>query len=68
MESGFDLITDPAVVRDAYRDALNDYLAALHHGCREFDTDYHFTYLDQSYEAVLTNFLLQRIRRRRKGR
>lgn len=68
MESGADLITDPAVVRDAYREALNDYLTALKHGCREFDVDYRLTYLDQSYEAVLTSFLLQRIKRKKGGR
>ena len=68
LESGMDLITEPAVVRDAYREALNDYLSALAHGCREFDVDYRLTYLDQGYEAVLTNFLLQRIRRTKGGR
>ncbi len=67
LETGMDLITDPAVVRDAYREAVNDYLAALHHGCREFDVDYRLTYLDQSYEGVLTNFLLQRIKRLKGG-
>src|SRR5204863_2540490 len=60
LESGADLITDPAVVREAYREALNDYLAALSHGCREFDVDYRLNYLDQGYEGLLTNFLLQR--------
>ncbi|MHA3772363.1 DUF58 domain-containing protein [Verrucomicrobiota bacterium sgz303538] len=68
MESGADLITDPAVVRDAYRDALNDYLSTLTNGCREFDVDYRLTYLDQSYEGVLTNFLLQRLKRKKGGR
>ena len=68
MESGADLITEPAVVREAYRDALNDYLAALAHGCREFDVDYRLNYLDQGYEGMLTNFLLQRIKRTKGGR
>ncbi|MDB6152356.1 MAG: hypothetical protein JWL90_809 [Chthoniobacteraceae bacterium] len=68
MESGMDLITDPAVVRDAYRDAVHDYLAALSHGCREFDVDYRLNYLDQNYEAMLTQFLLQRIKRTKGGR
>jgi uncharacterized protein (DUF58 family) len=67
MENGADLITDPVVVREAYRNAVNDYLAALSHGCREFDVDYRLTYLDQSYEAVLTHFLLQRIKRKKGG-
>lgn len=68
MENGADLITDPAVVREAYREALNEYLATLTHGCREFDVDYRLTYLDQGYEGVLTQFLLQRIKRTKGGR
>jgi uncharacterized protein (DUF58 family) len=67
MESGADLITDPAVVREAYGEALRDYLAALQHGCRQFQVDYHLTYLDQSFEGLLTNFMLQRVRASRKG-
>ena len=68
LESGADLITDPAVVREGYREALEEYLAALRHGCREFDVDYRLTYLEQGYEGVLTNFLLQRIKRTKGGR
>jgi uncharacterized protein (DUF58 family) len=67
LENGSDLITDPTVLREAYREAVQDYLTAMKHGCREFDVDYHFTYLDQSAEALLTHFMLQRIRHR-KGR
>jgi uncharacterized protein (DUF58 family) len=67
MESGADVITDPAVVRDAYHEAVADYLAALSHGCREFDVDYRLNYLDEGYEGLLTSFLLQRIKRT-KGR
>jgi uncharacterized protein (DUF58 family) len=68
METGMDLITDPAVVREAYHEALRDYLTALSHGCREFDVDYRLTYLDQGYEGVLTQFLLQRLKRTKGGR
>jgi uncharacterized protein (DUF58 family) len=67
MESGADLITDPAVVREAYGEALRDYLTALQHGCRQFQVDYHFTYLDEPFEGLLTNFMLQRVRASRKG-
>ena len=67
MESGADLITDPTVVRDAYREAVQDYLTALRHGCQTFQIDYHLTYLDQSFEGVLTHFLLHRIRHSKKG-
>jgi hypothetical protein len=55
------------VVREAYGEALQDYLTTLAHGCREFDIDYRLTYLDQGYEGVLTNFLLQRIKRKKGG-
>lgn len=68
MESGMDVITDPAVVRDAYRAAVEEYLGALGRGCREFDVDYRLTYLDQSFEGALTSFLLERIRRKKGGR
>ena len=68
LESGADLITDPAVVREAYGEALRDYLAALQHGCRQFQVDYHLTYLDQPFEGLLTNFMLQRVRARKGGR
>ena len=67
MENGADLITDPAVIREAYREAVNDYLAAMKHGCTQFQVDYHLTYLDQSFEGVLTQFMLQRIRQSKKG-
>ena len=67
MESGADLITDPTVVREAYREAVNEYLTTLRHGCTQFRIDYRFTYLDQSFEGVLTEFMIQRIRQARKG-
>lgn len=67
MENGADLITDPTVVREAYREAVNDYLTTLRHGCSQFRVDYRFTYLDQSFEGPLTDFLIQRIRQAKKG-
>src|SRR6185436_11580779 len=66
LETGADLITDPAVVREGYREALMTYLEALRHGCRQFNVDYHLTYLDQPFEGLLTNFLLKRIRHSKK--
>ena len=68
LETGLDLITDPAVMREAYHEALGDYLATLAHGCREFGVDYRLTYLDQGCEGVLTQFLLERIKRTKGGR
>lgn len=65
LETGADLITDPTVLREAYRQGVTEYLETLQHGCRGFDVDYHMTYLDSNPEELLTNFLLQRIRRRK---
>jgi hypothetical protein len=67
MESGADLITDPTVVRDAYQEAVGHYLTALRHGCQTFQIDYHLTFLDQSFEAALSHFLLHRIRHSKRG-
>jgi uncharacterized protein (DUF58 family) len=64
MESGFDMVTDPAVVRDGYRAALMEWMEGLKHGCREFNVDYHLCSTD-SYEPVLAEFMLQRIRRKK---
>jgi uncharacterized protein (DUF58 family) len=65
MESGADLITDPSVMAEAYREAVRDYLETISLGCRTFGVDYHLTYLDMSFESVLTQFLLNRIRQRK---
>jgi uncharacterized protein (DUF58 family) len=67
MESGADLITDPTVVREAYREAVHEYLTTLRHGCTQFRVDYRFSYLDQSFEGALTQFMIARIRQARKG-
>ncbi len=67
METGSDLITDPTVVREAYREAVDNYLATLKHGCAQHRVDYRMTYLDESFEGVLTQFMLARIRQSKKG-
>lgn len=67
MENGSDLITDPSVMAEAYRTAVREYLEAVGHGCRSCGADYHMTYLDTSFEAVLTQFLLNRLRQRKAG-
>lgn len=68
MENGAELITDTAVIRDAYREAVSNYLSALSHGCREYGVDYRLNYLDQGFEGALTNFMLQRLGRGKGGR
>jgi uncharacterized protein (DUF58 family) len=63
MESSFDLITDPDVIKTAYQRALDDYLQAVQTGAREFNVDYHRVFTDSNYEEVLAAFILQRLRK-----
>jgi uncharacterized protein (DUF58 family) len=61
-ESTFRLITDPSVVREGYRRAIDDYLSDMLRGCREFNVDYQRVMTDEDYEKSLAAFLLQRMR------
>ncbi|MDP6522680.1 MAG: DUF58 domain-containing protein [Kiritimatiellia bacterium] len=61
-ESTFKLITDPSVVREGYRRAIDDYLSDMLRGCREFNVDYQRVMTDEDYEKSLAAFLLQRMR------
>lgn len=61
MESPFAMITDPSVIRAEYQREFDRHLAAVRHGCMEFNVDYHMVFTDSDYEAVLAAFLLRRI-------
>jgi hypothetical protein len=65
MEGSQDMITDPSMIKQGYRNALDDYLAAMKKGCREFGVDYQRVITDADYEKVLTSFLLERINRKK---
>lgn len=59
------LVTDPNVIRPAYLAALQQYRAQLTRGCGEHGVDYEFVTLDQPYDEVLAEFILERLRRQR---
>ena len=65
MESTFDMITDPSMIKSGYQEALDNYLLAMKKGCREFGVDYQRVLTSDSYERVLTSFLLERINKKR---
>jgi hypothetical protein len=65
METSFNMITDPAMVRDLYIAELDQYLDDIKHGCAEFQVDYQRTLLSVHYEEALADFLLQRMGRPR---
>lgn len=60
MEDGFHMITDPSVVKGAYRRALDAYLRSMASGCGEFGVDYRVVFAHQDYEQALAAFLLKR--------
>jgi uncharacterized protein (DUF58 family) len=62
MEGSDNVIAEPALIMPRYRDALEKYLARLRKGCREFKADYRMVLTDQSYEKVLADFLLARMK------
>ncbi|MFT5125439.1 MAG: hypothetical protein ACI9TH_003282 [Kiritimatiellia bacterium] len=68
MESSFDLITDPSMIKGGYRKALDQYLEAMQKGCREFGVDYQRVITSADYEKVLSSFLLERVNRKKSGR
>ncbi|MBA4149938.1 MAG: DUF58 domain-containing protein [Verrucomicrobia bacterium] len=60
MESDFNMVTEPAVIRDRYLEQLNGFLELLRRGCNEFNADYRRVITDESYEKVLADFLIAR--------
>ena len=68
LESSFNLVTEPAMIRDAYLEELNKHRGALRAGCLEFNADYREVMTDQGHEKVLGDFLNERARMAGAGR
>jgi uncharacterized protein (DUF58 family) len=62
MESPFQLVTEPAVIRDEYLRQVRSFLDRLRDTCHEFNADYRQVVTDQSYEKALATFLVERAR------
>lgn len=60
MEGGTSIFADPTEIADRYHRALNGYLTELRRVVLESAVDYHRVLLDESYERVLTRFLVGR--------
>lgn len=56
------LVTDPAIIGEAYRREVAGYLDGIKRGAREFGADYRVAPVEDGYERALTAFLLQRQR------
>jgi uncharacterized protein (DUF58 family) len=62
LESTGSLVAEPTVIQPRYRQELEAYLHRLRTGCYEFKVDYRQVVTDQSYEKVLADFLLARMK------
>ena len=62
LESSFNLVTEPALVREQYLEQFNGFLERLKQGCHEFNADYRRVITDQDFEKVLADFLVERAR------
>ncbi len=63
MEGGSSLLTDPALMRNQYLACIREYLDEMKVGCRRHNVDYRLAVTSTGYEKVLSDFLLDRIRR-----
>ena len=61
MEDGTSIVAEPSLIADDYRAALQDFLSKTKTLCHDANVEYHRVRTDQSYEAVLQNFLEARL-------
>ena len=63
LETRFALVTEPGTIQQQYHEALQQYLKDMQRGCREFNVDYRQVVTSTPYDRVLTDFLLERMRK-----
>ncbi len=64
LEGGGSMVTDPGLIRSRYLRVFSDYMDSMREGCLQFNVDYRLSLTSASYEKVLTDFLLDRMRRK----
>jgi uncharacterized protein (DUF58 family) len=67
LESSGSIVTEPALIRDNYLAELQRFLERIQAGCREFKADYRRIMLDQPYDRVLADFLVERAQMAARG-
>ena len=60
LESSFSMVTEPAMVRDAYLDQFRQFQSALQKGCHECNSDYREVMTTQPFDKILADFLIDR--------
>jgi hypothetical protein len=54
------MVTEPAMVREAYLEQFQNFQAALQKGCHECNSDYREVTTSKPFEKVLADFLVDR--------
>lgn len=62
MEDNSTLVAEPNLIVEEYHSALDDYLVALEAKANDAQADYQRIVTDQDYEAILSDFLTNRLR------
>lgn len=62
LESSFNMVTEPPVIRREYLREFNAHLEGLRRACHEFNADYRQVLTEASYEKVLADWLTERAR------
>ncbi len=60
MESPFNLVCEPGLIRDEYLAQLNSFLKSLKAVCHRLNADYYQVMTDEGFESVLGQFLVSR--------
>jgi len=60
LESSLSMVTEPAMVRDAYLEQFQQFQSALQRGCHECNSDYREVMTTQPFDKVLADFLIDR--------
>ena len=62
LEDNSTLVAEPNLIADEYQAALTEYLAAVEGKANDAQADYQRIITDQDYEAILSDFLTNRLR------
>ena len=58
LEGGADLVADPSVVQQTYLQALENHMSTLRTGLRKYHVDHRLAQVNESFEQVLSSYLL----------
>ena len=62
METKEELRTQPVQIQQAYKEAMQDYLATLKNGCQKYGFDYNLIDTNTSFDSALMSFFKKRAR------